>query len=200
MGCCAQRYVLKRDADTGELLQIIETFDVDGNLIYPSLVYNVGTTGFDDLVDTITECSCCEDTNALLTTIDVDTGNIATNTGDIVTNTGDLVVALEAIEGVISAPCGSGEQNVNVCPNDPIFVDSNDAIIAGPSGEVTIPSGFIHASIAVLTGTASINGAVYTAGMGLSLPPMSYGSQEVLYPAYDIGMVTGSVAVNYHTK
>lgn len=60
----------------------------------------------------------------------------------------------------------------------------------------TIPAGFIHGSISVLTGQATINGALYNAGESLSLDPMF---PSLRYGAYPITGITGSIRINYHT-
>lgn len=63
--------------------------------------------------------------------------------------------------------------------------------------DTTIPAGFIHGSIAVLSGTATINGSLYQAGEQLILPPMSFGNVDRRYPLYQVTGVSGEVRINY---
>jgi len=74
-------------------------------------------------------------------------------------------------------------------------VASTDSVV---TANTTIPAGFVHGSISVLTGQASINGALYEDGETLDLPPMSHGTTTIVYPEYTVTGVTGSVRINYH--
>lgn len=61
-----------------------------------------------------------------------------------------------------------------------------------------IPAGFIHGSIAIEAGTATINGAARPTGYMLSLPPMG---GNLRYPIYQVTSVSvgAIIHVNYHT-
>lgn len=61
-----------------------------------------------------------------------------------------------------------------------------------PTGDYTIPAGFVHASIGVRAGSITVTAdggatsAVYNAGDILSLPPMSLNCEDRRYPQTDI--------------
>lgn len=80
-------------------------------------------------------------------------------------------------------------------------VTSVDVLLVAPTGDTSIPAGFLHGSIAIESGTAIINGVARPTGYSLSLPPMIDGDGgNLLYPVYTIATITGTVHVNYHTK
>lgn len=81
------------------------------------------------------------------------------------------------------------------CNSDRETVSSTDNL---ETADFTIPAGFVHGSLAVVTGQASVNGALYNAGDTVNLPPMSFGAVDRRYPAYAVTGVTGQVRVNYH--
>ena len=76
----------------------------------------------------------------------------------------------------------------------PVNVTSVDTV---ETTDFTIPAGFIHASIAIEAGTATINGAARPTGYMISLPPMQAGLR---YPAYPVTLVSvgAIIHVNYH--
>ena len=87
---------------------------------------------------------------------------------------------------------GGGSVSVGVCKysREAVAVDEDRTTNS------TMPAGFIHGSIAVRSGQITVNGAVYDAGDSISLPPMSYGDNAILYPQYDI-VVTGGGGTSY---
>lgn len=85
----------------------------------------------------------------------------------------------------ILAITGGATVVTNVTSVDAVWIADN-----------TIPAGFLHGSILIRTGTATINGAARPTGYQLSLPPMG---GNLRYPAYAVTAITGIVDVNYHT-
>lgn len=173
---CNDRYGVTWDDCSGNIIKITEYYDDQDEPLNPIVITTADAANFETVLQNVMACIPS-------TPINVD----------------NLSINLTALETVLQAACNSGnEQNVQICPKAVITVTSVDSV---KTTDFTIPTGFRHGSIAITgTGSVTINGAVYPAGSSLNLPPMSYGSQPILYPAYALTNFTGTAnaILNYH--
>lgn len=88
---------------------------------------------------------------------------------------------------------------LSICRDGCNFCDENVLTVVDDvvTGNYTIPEGALAYSIAIESGTATINGAIRPTGYVISQSPMSFGNVKWKYPAIPITAVTGTVHVNY---